>query len=166
MLNLVSELYSQKKEAPDRRVVVINIRKEPQKGLGVNIVGGENTGGLDLGIFVQSLVPGGPAARDGRLRAGDRIIAINGQSLEGMPHSVAMELIRQSPPTVQLMVSQSLHRPPDYSSDLEDSLEDLTVSSSTAQVHQERSVEGHEADGTEVIQPNKYKYLYTSKVLL
>lgn len=85
----------------------MELRKEPEHGIGLTIVGGESAGKLDLGIFVRSITPGGPADRDGRLRTGDRIISINGQSLEGMPHHRAVELIRESPMVVQMVVSQS-----------------------------------------------------------
>lgn len=34
------------------------------------IVGENNTGKLDLGIFIASIVPDGPADRDGRIRPG------------------------------------------------------------------------------------------------
>ena len=59
-----------------------------------------------LGIFVQSITPDSPADIDGRIQPGDRIIAINGQSLEGMPHHVAVDLMRKSHKVVQLMISQ------------------------------------------------------------
>lgn len=37
---------------------------------GIVIVGEEAVGHFDLGIFVASIVPNGPADRDGRLRPG------------------------------------------------------------------------------------------------
>ena len=94
-------------DIPERRVLVVELEKVPEYGIGITIVGGENTGKLDLGVFVRSVTPGGPADLDGRVRPGDRIIAVNGQSLEGMPHHVAVELIRDSPSMVQLMLSQN-----------------------------------------------------------
>lgn len=36
------------------------------------IVGEDNTGKLDLGIFIASIVPEGPADRDGRIKPGTR----------------------------------------------------------------------------------------------
>lgn len=95
-------------DSSERRVIILELVKEGSTGIGLTIVGGENTGRLDLGIFVRSITPGGPAERDGRVHPGDRIIAINGQSLEGMPHHAAVELIRQSPGKVQLMISQTV----------------------------------------------------------
>ena len=46
-----------------------------------------------------------------RVHSGDRIIAINGHSLEGMPHHVAVELIREAPAVVQLVISQANNSP-------------------------------------------------------
>lgn len=37
---------------------------------GFIIVGEDNTGKLDLGIFIASIVPDGPADKDGRIRPG------------------------------------------------------------------------------------------------
>lgn len=40
------------------------------------------------GIYVKSVVPDSPAARCGKLKTGDRILAVNGISLVGMEYSV------------------------------------------------------------------------------
>ena len=63
-------------------------------------------GKLDLGVFVKEVVRGGPADRSGQVRAGDRIIAINGQSLEGLSNERAVQLIRASHDVVELFLSQ------------------------------------------------------------
>ncbi len=73
----------------------MELPKDNDGGVGLTIVGGDHTGSLDLGIFVKSVTPDGPADRDGRIHPGDRVIAINGQSLEGMPHHVAVDLMRK-----------------------------------------------------------------------
>lgn len=39
---------------------------------GFVIVGEDNTGKLDLGIFIASVVPDGPADKDGRIKPGER----------------------------------------------------------------------------------------------
>ncbi|XP_074647744.1 tyrosine-protein phosphatase non-receptor type 13-like isoform X2 [Tubulanus polymorphus] len=99
-------------EGPERKVVLIDLERDVKHGIGITIVGGENTSRLDLGIFVKSVTPAGPADLDGRVHPGDRIIAINGQSLEGLPHYKAVELIRDSPNPVQLLLSQPIHPDP------------------------------------------------------
>lgn len=38
---------------------------------GFQIVGGEKTGKLDLGIFIHSVTPGGPADLEGSLKPGE-----------------------------------------------------------------------------------------------
>ena len=82
------------------------MQKEGDKGIGLTIVGGETTSSLDLGIFVKSVLKDGPAARTGQIQAGDRLIAINGVSLEGVQHHEAVQLIRDSVSSVTLLVSQ------------------------------------------------------------
>ena len=57
---------------------------------------GRVSGKLDLGVFVKDILAGGPADVSGDVHPGDRIIAINGHSLEGLAHYQAVELIRQS----------------------------------------------------------------------
>lgn len=93
-------------ECPSRCVIEVTLKKKPKIGIGLSIVGGEKTNRLDLGIFVKSVYPGGPASKDGRLKSGDRIIAINGQSLEGIKHSVAVKLIKEASDEVRLLVTQ------------------------------------------------------------
>jgi len=50
---------------------------------------------VDLGIFVKSVINGGAASRDGRLRTNDQLIDINGASLLGTSNSDAMETLRR-----------------------------------------------------------------------
>lgn len=50
--------------------VVFPQEKAPVCFSGFVIVGEDNTGKLDLGIFIASIVPDGPADRDGRIRPG------------------------------------------------------------------------------------------------
>ena len=93
-----------------RSIFEVTLEKEEGHGVGITIVGGETTSSLDLGIFVKSVVSGGPAERDGRIRCGDRLIAIGATSLEGKQHHEAVAMIRDSGPSVTFLVSQV--RPP------------------------------------------------------
>lgn len=51
---------------------------------------------VDLGIFVKSVINGGAASRDGRLKTNDQLVNINGISLLGKPNPVAMETLRKA----------------------------------------------------------------------
>ncbi|KAJ0016346.1 hypothetical protein NQD34_014636, partial [Periophthalmus magnuspinnatus] len=89
-----------------REVICVTLKKDPKVGLGIVIVGEDTVGRYDLGIFVASIVPGGPADKDGRIRTGGRLISLNNISLEGVTFSEAAEVMHSSPEEVQLIVSQ------------------------------------------------------------
>ncbi|XP_076851995.1 partitioning defective 3 homolog, partial [Brachyhypopomus gauderio] len=66
-------------------------------GLGVSVKGNRSKENhADLGIFVKSIINGGAACKDGRLRVNDQLIAVNGESLLGKTNQDAMETLRKS----------------------------------------------------------------------
>ncbi|XP_052398279.1 partitioning defective 3 homolog isoform X1 [Carassius gibelio] len=66
-------------------------------GLGVSVKGNRSKEGhADLGIFVKSIITGGAACKDGRLRVNDQLIAVNGESLLEKTNQEAMEALRKS----------------------------------------------------------------------
>ncbi|XP_057354365.1 partitioning defective 3 homolog isoform X21 [Manis pentadactyla] len=66
-------------------------------GLGVSVKGNRSKENhADLGIFVKSIINGGAASKDGRLRVNDQLIAVNGESLLGKTNQDAMETLRRS----------------------------------------------------------------------
>ncbi|XP_051558274.1 multiple PDZ domain protein isoform X3 [Myxocyprinus asiaticus] len=73
-------------------------------GLGFSIVGGFGSSHGDLPIYIKNIFPKGAAVEDGRLCHGDQLLAVNGRSLEGVTHSEAVELLRQTSGTVTLQV--------------------------------------------------------------
>ncbi|CAB3250748.1 unnamed protein product [Arctia plantaginis] len=77
--------------------------------LGFSIIGGTDHscvpfGGKEPGIFISHVVPGGVAARSGKLRMGDRLIKVNGTELTGATHRDAVQLLLQPGPTLMLSV--------------------------------------------------------------
>ncbi|XP_015766108.1 PREDICTED: partitioning defective protein 3-like [Acropora digitifera] len=48
----------------------------------------------DKGIFCKSIIPGGAAAKDGRLRPDDQLLRVNGKSLVGLTNQTAMGTLR------------------------------------------------------------------------
>ncbi|XP_055061375.2 multiple PDZ domain protein isoform X2 [Misgurnus anguillicaudatus] len=79
-------------------------------GLGFSIVGGFGSSHGDLPIYVKNVFPKGAAVDDGRLRRGDQLLAVNGQSLEGVTHAEAVEILRQTSGPVTLQILSN--RPP------------------------------------------------------
>ncbi|KAJ8977705.1 hypothetical protein NQ317_005438, partial [Molorchus minor] len=68
--------------------------------LGFSIIGGTDHssipfGAKEPGIFISHMVPGGTAAKSGKLRVGDRILKVNGTDVTQATHQEAvMELLR------------------------------------------------------------------------
>ncbi|XP_017461578.1 PREDICTED: LOW QUALITY PROTEIN: patj homolog, partial [Rhagoletis zephyria] len=87
-------------------------------GPGFGIVGGRSSG-----VIVKSLVPGGPASRDNRLQIGDHILQINGVNMRGMGSDQVGQILRQSGPSIKLIVA----RPVDPTSDLQVIENNLTI---------------------------------------
>ncbi|XP_068024126.1 LOW QUALITY PROTEIN: tyrosine-protein phosphatase non-receptor type 13 [Melanerpes formicivorus] len=100
--------------SPEREITLVSLKKDEKLGLGFQIVGGERTGKLDLGIFIHSIVPGGPADLEGSLKPGHRLISVNSTSLEGVSHHAALEILESAPQDVTLVISQP--KPPKASS--------------------------------------------------
>ncbi|XP_063519920.1 tyrosine-protein phosphatase non-receptor type 13 isoform X15 [Pongo pygmaeus] len=92
--------------SPEREITLVNLKKDAKYGLGFQIIGGEKMGRLDLGIFISSIAPGGPADLDGCLKPGDRLISVNSVSLEGVSHHAAIEILQNAPEDVTLVISQ------------------------------------------------------------
>uniref|UniRef100_A0A2I3MNN0 Tyrosine-protein phosphatase non-receptor type 13 n=1 Tax=Papio anubis TaxID=9555 RepID=A0A2I3MNN0_PAPAN len=92
--------------SPEREITLVNLKKDAKYGLGFQIIGGEKMGRLDLGIFISSITPGGPADLDGCLKPGDRLISVNSVSLEGVSHHAAIEILQNAPEDVTLVISQ------------------------------------------------------------
>ncbi|XP_018609208.2 tyrosine-protein phosphatase non-receptor type 13 isoform X3 [Scleropages formosus] len=96
--------------SPERAITTLHLKKDVKYGLGFQIVGGENSGRTDLGTFVSSITPGGPADINGALKPGDRLVSVNGINLEGIPHDAAVEILQSTPDDITLIVSQPKER--------------------------------------------------------
>ena len=70
--------------------------------LGLSIAGGTET---VLGcILVHEVYPGSPAHSDGRIQAGDRILAVNGTDISGYSHNQASEVLSKTKGVVRLKI--------------------------------------------------------------
>uniref|UniRef100_A0A672N951 Membrane-associated guanylate kinase, WW and PDZ domain-containing protein 1 n=1 Tax=Sinocyclocheilus grahami TaxID=75366 RepID=A0A672N951_SINGR len=83
------------------------------KGFGFSIRGGRE---YKMDLFVLRLAEDGPAIRNGRMRVGDQIIEINGESTRDMSHTRAIELIKAGGRRVRLLLKRGTGQVPEYDS--------------------------------------------------
>ncbi|XP_029637715.1 synaptojanin-2-binding protein [Octopus sinensis] len=83
----------------------IVLYRDEHVGLGFNIRGGIDMPlAWDTGIFVARIKEKEAADIDGRLEEGDKILEVNGQSLENLPHSEAVKIFLSAGNVVKLKV--------------------------------------------------------------
>jgi len=142
----------------------IPVHDTERAGLGVSVKGKTTGGGargvVDLGIFVKSVIHGGAASRDGRLRTNDQLVNINGMSLLGKANCDAMDTLRRAmheegptPGLITLTVARRLSVAGDSSVKLKgtgrDSVTSMMTSSSGDDSYREYRVSldpGHKLD--------------------
>lgn len=92
-------------ELPQQAPVVYTVELVRHGGpLGITISGTESP---DDPITISGLTEGGLAERTGALHAGDRLLAINGRSLQGKLLSEAIEILQNSGDIVTLKIGKS-----------------------------------------------------------
>ncbi|KAK6617840.1 hypothetical protein RUM43_014068 [Polyplax serrata] len=85
----------------------IPVHDTEKAGLGVSVKGktsanhsatnlNSSNQSVDLGIFVKSVLNGGAASRDGRLKTNDQLLNVNGKSLLSQSNANAMETLRRA----------------------------------------------------------------------
>ncbi|KAH0618553.1 hypothetical protein JD844_017879 [Phrynosoma platyrhinos] len=70
-------------------------------GLGFGIVGGKS-----VGVVVRTIVPGGLADKDGRLRTGDHILEIGGTNVQGMSSEQVAQVLRNCGNCIKMLVAR------------------------------------------------------------
>uniref|UniRef100_A0A8C4SMY3 Tyrosine-protein phosphatase non-receptor type 20 n=2 Tax=Erpetoichthys calabaricus TaxID=27687 RepID=A0A8C4SMY3_ERPCA len=75
--------------------------------LGISVTGGVNTSVKHGGIYVKAIISNGAAELDGRIQKGDRVLAVNGLSLDGATHKQAVETLRDTGQVVRLLLEKS-----------------------------------------------------------
>ncbi|XP_032611671.1 ras-associating and dilute domain-containing protein isoform X1 [Hylobates moloch] len=87
-------------------VFMVELERGPS-GLGMGLIDGMHTRLGAPGLYIQTLLPGSPAAADGRLSLGDRILEVNGSSLLGLGYLRAVDLIRHGGKKMRFLVAKS-----------------------------------------------------------
>jgi len=81
-------------EKSDKPPIDIELRRSGE-GLGITISGGYGSPQGNMPIFVKSVASKGAAADEGRLKAGDQILSVNGEELYGYTHEEAAEALKR-----------------------------------------------------------------------
>uniref|UniRef100_A0A674CFN0 Membrane associated guanylate kinase, WW and PDZ domain containing 2a n=1 Tax=Salmo trutta TaxID=8032 RepID=A0A674CFN0_SALTR len=97
---------------PDFDFFTVELEKS-MKGFGFSIRGGRE---YKMDLFVLRLAEDGPAIRNGRMRVGDQIIEINGDTTRDMTHARAIELIKSGGRRVRLLLKRGTGQVPEYDS--------------------------------------------------
>ncbi|XP_068447281.1 inaD-like protein isoform X2 [Clinocottus analis] len=100
-LSTNTDTHRAETEGPQPRSISL---EKGSEGLGFSIVGGFGSPHGDLPIYVKTVFSKGAAAVDGRLKRGDQILLVNGESLQGATHEQAVAILKKQRGTVTLDV--------------------------------------------------------------
>ncbi|XP_010139142.1 PREDICTED: membrane-associated guanylate kinase, WW and PDZ domain-containing protein 1-like, partial [Buceros rhinoceros silvestris] len=81
------------------------------KGFGFSLRGGRE---YNMDLYVLRLAEDGPAERCGKMRIGDEILEINGETTKNMKHARAIELIKNGGRRVRLFLKRGDGSVPEY----------------------------------------------------
>ncbi|KAK6293801.1 hypothetical protein J4Q44_G00361270 [Coregonus suidteri] len=141
---------------------LINMVVRRRKSLGgrlvtpihINLIGHKDSGiGLESGVFVTALVQGSPAAREGSLTVGDRLIAINGIALDNKSVTECETLLRNCRESLSLSLMKFFP----HSSSGQSIFESLRESSSNgrlSEVHFRNSLKHNSSTQTDIFCPD------------
>uniref|UniRef100_A0A7N6AV95 Membrane-associated guanylate kinase, WW and PDZ domain-containing protein 3 n=1 Tax=Anabas testudineus TaxID=64144 RepID=A0A7N6AV95_ANATE len=102
-----SELYLKSKaildsKPPNTKDLDVFIKRNQETGFGFRVLGGE---GPDQPVYIGAIVPLGAAEKDGRLRAGDELLCIDGVPVKGKSHKQVLELMTNAARNGQVMLT-------------------------------------------------------------
>nr|XP_033814094.1 disks large homolog 1 isoform X4 [Geotrypetes seraphini] len=103
----VVRLYVRRRKPVTEKIMEIKLVKGP-KGLGFSIAGGVGNQHIpgDNSIYVTKIIEGGAAHKDGRLQIGDKLLAVNSESLEEVTHEHAVTALKNTSDFVYLKVAK------------------------------------------------------------
>ncbi|XP_008171902.2 disks large homolog 5 isoform X5 [Chrysemys picta bellii] len=149
---------------------VINMVIRRRKSLGgkvitplhINLAGHKDSGiSLENGVFAAAVVPGSPAAKDGSLAVGDRIIAINGIALDNKSLTECEALLRNCRDSLTLSLMKVFPQSSSWSGqnifeNLKDSEKILNcrVHTSEIQVQNKKNLKHNSSTQTDIFNPD------------
>ncbi|NXD19694.1 DLG5 protein, partial [Spelaeornis formosus] len=149
---------------------VINMVVRRRKSLGgrvitplhINVSGHKDSGvSLENGVFVAAVVPGSPAAKEGSLSVGDRIIAINGIALDNKSLTECEALLRNCRDSLTLSLMKVFPQSSSWSGqnifeNLKDSekISNCRVHASDIQAQNKRNLKLNSSTQTDIFNPD------------
>ncbi|KAF7208219.1 membrane-associated guanylate kinase, WW and PDZ domain-containing protein 1b isoform X3 [Nothobranchius furzeri] len=115
---------TQTDSAQDSEFYSVDLDRD-NKGFGFSLRGGRE---YNMDLYVLRLAEDGAAVRNGKMRVGDEILEINGESTKGMKHARAIELIKNGGRRVHLVLKRGDGSVPEYDGSPNDV---ITTSSAT-----------------------------------
>ncbi|KAJ8391157.1 hypothetical protein AAFF_G00095860 [Aldrovandia affinis] len=102
-----TELYIRSKalrdsKPPNTKDLDVFIKRNQESGFGFRVLGGE---GPEQPVYIGAIVPLGAAEKDGRLRAGDELVGIDGVLVKGQSHKQVLELMTNAARNGQVMLT-------------------------------------------------------------
>ncbi|XP_062248145.1 membrane-associated guanylate kinase, WW and PDZ domain-containing protein 3a isoform X2 [Platichthys flesus] len=102
-----SELYLKSRALLDSKPLNtkdldVFIKRNQESGFGFRVLGGE---GPDQPVYIGAIVPLGAAEKDGRLRAGDELLCIDGVPVKGKSHKQVLELMTNAARNGQVLLT-------------------------------------------------------------
>nr|XP_023683291.1 membrane-associated guanylate kinase, WW and PDZ domain-containing protein 3-like isoform X2 [Paramormyrops kingsleyae] len=102
-----TELYATSKAAVDSTGPVMKeldifIKRNQESGFGFRVLGGESP---KQPVYIGAIVPLGAAEKEGHLRAGDELIAIDSVVVKGRPHKQVLDLMTNAARNGQVLLT-------------------------------------------------------------
>ncbi|KAK7884915.1 hypothetical protein WMY93_028038, partial [Mugilogobius chulae] len=88
--------------SPNTKDLDVFIKRNQESGFGFRVLGGE---GPEQPVYIGAIVPLGAAEKDGRLRAGDELLCIDGVPVKGKSHKQVLELMTNAARNGQVMLT-------------------------------------------------------------
>ncbi|XP_073707344.1 membrane-associated guanylate kinase, WW and PDZ domain-containing protein 3 [Garra rufa] len=78
------------------------IKRDQETGFGFRVLGGE---GAEQPVYIGAIIPQGAAEKEGRLRAGDELVGIDGITVKGKSHKQVLDLMTNAARNGQVLLS-------------------------------------------------------------
>ncbi|KAG7326528.1 hypothetical protein KOW79_009929 [Hemibagrus wyckioides] len=93
---------SGQRAVPQYKELDVFIKRDQETGFGFRVLGGE---GPEQPVYIGAIIAQGAAEKDGRLRAGDELMAIDGITVRGKSHKQVLDLMTNAARNGQVLLT-------------------------------------------------------------